>query len=617
MCGINGFNFRDKELILKMNKSIGHRGPDQTDFWLGDSISFGHDRLSIIDLSERGKQPMWDERRELVIVFNGEIYNFQELRKDLEKKYNFVSQSDTEVILYAYKEYGSACVKKFNGIFVFAIWDVVKRELFLARDQMGVKPLYYYYDGQRFIFSSEIKGILAHDIPRQVNKEAFNFYFQIFYVPEPLTMFSGINKLPAASYLHLRAHEKPYVEKYWQVTDFSDLTSYNDAKKGIREIFDDSIKRQLVSDRPVGVYLSGGIDSTAVLGAVNNFHQGKIKTFSVGFDIVEDKFNADFILARKTANFYNTDHQELVISAQDVWNNLDNIVWHLDEPNFNPTAAAIYLLSKEAKKKVAVVLGGDGGDELFGGYPRYYYSRLISYYQKMGPVVGGLVQLALKGSHKIELAEKIKLKYGADRVLSFLATKPKLTAEVIRSGYCDRSLLNRYFMERYFSTQISDAEKHFMNIDRQSWLVDESLLRSDKMTMAAGLEERVPILDYRLVELANRIPTSWKFKVNGRRPSEFQGKEIWIDAVQDYLPEHILHEKKRGWFTPMAKWMRSELREPISEILSEKNLNSEFFQVSGVQKMWQDHLEGKRYNLNMIWSIVIWHLWYDKFIKNR
>ncbi len=613
MCGINGFNFKDPELLSRMTATTRHRGPDQSSMWSNEKISLGHNRLSIIDLSPKGNQPMWDRAGELVIVFNGEIYNFKELRQELEKMYSFQTESDTEVILYSYKQYGPDCVKKLNGIFAFAIWDTKKQELFIARDQMGVKPLYYYYDGSRFIFSSEIKAILeCPDVPRKVDMNAFAFYTSILYVPEPYTMFQGIKKFPAAHY-GIITDGKMEMEQYWEVSDFSDLTDYSDTKNRIHDLFKDAVERQLISDRPLGVFLSGGIDSTAILGAVSELHQGKIKTFSVGFTDSQDpkKFNTDFDLARKTAAYYDTDHHELLIGPQDIKNNLDNIARHLDEPNFNATAGAIFLLAQEAKKNVAVVLGGDGGDELFGGYPRYYYSRVLSYYHRLPRFLRSMIERATSDS----VAHKLQLGPSADRVLAFLALKPELQNEILNIGRIKPALVKAYFTDRFlYDTSISDFEKKIMNLDRQSWLRDESLVRTDKMTMAFGLEERVPILDYRLVELAYKIPTQWKLSV-WQKPRTFQGKHIWRDAIKGYIPPHILHEQKRGWFTPMAKWMRGDLRETVEDIISPANLPEDFFNPSGVQKVWKDHLSGRRYNLNSVWAIVMWQLWYNTFIK--
>jgi asparagine synthase (glutamine-hydrolysing) len=616
MCGINGFTFRDETLIARMNEATHHRGPDQTDVWCSDGISFGHNRLAIIDLSERAKQPMHDLSGRYTIVFNGEIYNFQELKKELGQKYAWFSTSDTEVVLNLYQEYGPECVKKLNGIFALAIWDTAKQELFIARDQLGIKPFYYWHENNRFIFSSEIKGILAHGMSRSVNQTAANFYFNLLYIPEPLTLFEGIKKLPVAHYGQFKNGQLE-LKRYWEVTDFSDLTSRPAAVSEVRALFDDAVHRQLISDRPVGVFLSGGLDSTAILGAARKYLPGKVATFSVGF-VTDDevKFNADVRLARQTAALYGTEHHELMVSATDVQNNLSKVVWHLGESNFNPTAAAIFLLAKEAKKEVAVVLGGDGADELFGGYPRYYYSRLLSQYQRLPSGLRALVRSALMRTGKQSLATKLDLPPSADRVLAFLAQKESAVSSIFSPDLAGQSALKQYFTERYFSGSTPvDFEKHFMNIDRQSWLVDESLLRTDAMTMAFGLEERVPILDRRLVELSYRIPTAWKIDLFKNTPRHFQGKTIWREAIAPYLPEHILRQQKRGWFTPMAKWVRSDLKDYVSEIIAPENLDETYFNRAGVQRMWADHLSGKQYNLNSIWAIVMWQLWLDQFMK--
>lgn len=589
MCGINGFNFPNPELIKRMNTATQHRGPDETDFWVGDNVSLGHNRLSIIDLSPRGAQPMWDEKREVVIVFNGEIYNYQELRGELERDYQFVSSSDTEVILNAYKKYGFECVKKFNGIFAFALFDTRTKELFLARDHVGVKPLYYFYDGAKFIFSSEVKGILGHDIPRTVDRDAFNLFFQVLYVPEPLTMFQGIKKLPPAHYAILKSDGQFRIERFWQTLEHPIKTSYTDTVQEIRETFRDSVQHQLISDRPVGIFLSGGLDSTAVLGAAVEFHTGPIKTFSVGFkdSIDAKKFNADIELARGTAKHYQTDHHELFVGPMDLWNEIEKIAWHLDEPNFNPTAGAIYLLSRYAKQSVAVVLGGDGADELFGGYPRYYYSRLMGMFLS-----------------------------NENRVLRFLAQKSDHLTRILSPQIYQPTQAVENFRQRYFSNgrHTSNFENYFMHIDREGWLVDESLMRTDKMTMAHGLEARVPILDYRLVEFSEQIPARWKFSL-WQNPKKFQGKKIWKDAIQSYLPDHILDQPKRGWFTPMAKWVRGDLREPVAEILNQAKAHSDYFNADGIETMWQKHLSGEVYNLNSIWAVVMWQLWYNQYIK--
>lgn len=614
MCGISGFNFADRTLVEKMTLAISHRGPDASAVWVGDQISFGHNRLAIIDLSERGAQPMWDSQKEVVIVFNGEIYNYQELRAELETEYTFLSESDTEVIVNAYKKWGRGCVKKFNGIFAFALWDTRTRELIVARDHMGVKPLYYYFENGKFIFSSEIKAILEHDVPRVVDQQAFSIFFELLYIPEPLTMFAGIHKLPAAHYAVFKDTQLTLV-KYWEPAVSPDTMTYKEAVKEIRNLFKDSVKRQLISDRPVGIFLSGGLDSTAILGAAAEFHKGQIDTFSVGFvtDVQSEKFNADASLAKKTASYYGTHHHELMIRPLELWTEITSVARHLDEPNFNPTAGAIYLLAKKAKESVAVVLGGDGADELFGGYPRYYYSGLISHYQRLGWFGSVGTRIAnMVGAHNF--AHKFSLPPNENRVTEFLAQKNKTVKQLLNAQWYQSGSTHEYLKKRYFGNPApADFEQYFMHIDREGWLVDESLARTDKMTMAHGVEARVPVLDYRLVEIARNIPTAWKFSL-WQNPKTFQGKKIWKEAIGSYVPKHVLHQEKRGWFTPMAKWVRNELREPVAEVLAQAKANTKYFVASGIETVWEDHLSGKTYNLNSVWAIVMWQLWYNEFI---
>jgi len=599
MCGINGFNFQDRKLVEKMNENIKHRGPDQSGIFLDRDISLGHTRLSIIDLSEKGRQPLFNEDKSLCIIFNGEVYNFQELKKDLEKRgHKFFSKTDSEVILHLYEDYKEDCLKFLNGIFAFAIWDSNKKELFLARDRIGVKPLYYYVDPpqatgrvKRFVFSSEIKAILEHNVKCEVNLEALNHYFRLMYVPGPLTMFKNVYKLPQGHWLRLK-NGKPEIKKYWDVRDFDNLKSKEEIIEKIQELMKKSIKGQLISDRPIGIFLSGGIDSTSVLGVAREFKKDKIKTFSVGFNINDPdrKFNADLDLAKETSRTYNTDHEELLVDSKDFLDNLEKVIHHLDEPIAEPTQVATFLLSKLAKKQVAVVLGGDGGDELFGGYKRYYYSYIFR-------------------------------KYLATEIFPFLKSKlhtkfmfqEEGEVDKILSKEINQELTKKFFKDNYFKKYSSaDFEKLFMLTDLKTWLVDESLMRTDKMTMAFGLEQRVPILDHHLVELAMKIPSKYKMK-DGKH-----GKEIFIEAMKKYLPKHILEsEEKKVWLTPMSNWLRSDLKNLAQSILSPNYCpeSKKYFNFNGINKMFIDHLNKIKYNLNLIWALIVFQVWYKNMLE--
>lgn len=617
MCGINGFNFKNQQLIETMNKKIQHRGPDDEGVYLDDNISLGHRRLSIIDLSKKGKQPIFNEDKSLCIIFNGEIYNFRELRQGLEERgHKFSSNTDTEVILHLYEDYREKCPGMLNGIFAFAIWDVRQKKLFLARDRIGVKPLYYYWGGKKLIFSSEIKAILEHDIKREVNLEALNHYFRLLYVPAPVTMFKNIYKLPQGHYLVLK-NNKLEIKRYWDITDFSNIESKQEVIEKIQELTRDSVKGQLISDRPLGIFLSGGIDSTSVLGITSEFASHKIKTFTVGFKTnnPEDKFNQDFLLARQTAKFYGTDHHELLVGSKDFLDNIEKVVYHLDEPIAEATQIATFLLSQYTKKNVAVVLGGDGGDELFGGYSRYYYSKLIDKYQELPSILRhkALLFLVEQLTRQKDLAQKLNLQQGVERYVQFMSQKEEEIAKILNDNINQRIITKKFFQENYFRNIPSkDFDNYFMLVDLKTWLVDESLMRTDKMTMAHGLEQRVPILDHRLVELAIRIPSEFKIK------SRKEGKAIFKEAMKEYLPKHVLESAhKKVWMTPMSEWLRTDLNNFAKSILSPDycQQTKEYFDFQGINRMFNEHVEKKKYNLNLIWAIITFQIWAKLYLR--
>lgn len=605
MCSINGFNFKDEHLISKMNQITRHRGPDGEGFFVDEGVSLGHDRLSIIDLSEQAKQPMVNER--FVIVFNGEIYNFKDLRGDLEGAYSFKTNSDTEVILASYQKWGSDCVKMFNGIFAFAIWDKVKKELFLARDPLGVKPLYYFHDENRFIFSSEIKAVLEHNVPRVLNHEAFNHYLRVLYVPAPLTMFEGIYKFPPASFGVFKDGNLA-IQEYWSVQDAEPFKgSKHEIAEALQKKVQRSVKNQLISDRPLGIYLSGGIDSTVVLDSVKNI-RNNIDTFSVGFELSDseegEKFNADFSLARQTAAFYVTNHHEVLVSPRDVLDLLEEAVWHADEPISNPTAIAMMKLAGFAKQKVDVVLGGDGGDELFGGYERYRLSLLARYYQKMPTIVRGIL-------NSKEKFRKLNTTPGIDQFVLFMFQKDHILKRVINKDILDLYASKEFFKHNYFASQLQGkkSEDMLMEVDRKSWLVDYALMLGDKMSMSHGLEQRVPLLDKELVEFAATIPL--KYKV-----SPFNTKIILKEAFKGRIPDYLFKQPKRGWFSPGAKWLRHpEVYRMAETILSEDYCREtrHIFNWEEVKKILKDHREKREYNITIIWAMLTFQVWAKRF----
>lgn len=605
MCGINGFTGREEQLIQRMNDVTRHRGPDGSHVWLADEMTFGHNRLSIIDLSHDADQPMISNDGALVIVFNGEIYNFQALKDVLSREYSFRTTSDTEVILAAYQKWGRECVKKMNGMFAFALWDKARKELFLARDPVGVKPLYYAWHGSRFIFSSEIKGILEHPIPRVCNMDAFNAYMRLLYVPEPLTMFEGIYKLPRGTHAVVK-------DGAMQIARYADdeirspiASSFTETARELERGVQQAVERQLISDRPVGVYLSGGIDSSVVLDCMAQA-RGNIDTFSVGFDLEETegrrKFNYDFEIAKKTAAYYGTRHHEVLVSSDDVVALLPKLIWHMDEPISKATAVAMMKIAKTTKDTVAVVLGGDGGDELFGGYDRYRLSVWADTYQTLPHMLRRVL-------NQHPRLRKLDMPAGLDRYALFMFQKNPILERLVSSQY-----LNNYpyefFQRTFFDRPTSrDSVEQIMDTDQKSWLVDDSLVLTDKMTMSAGLEGRVPFLDQELVALAARIPRAYKV-------DRWQTKKVLKAAFRDRIPPYLFNEPKRGWYAPGAKWLR---RGNVARLLEEA-LNSgyyegtkDLFRWDEVARVRLDHESKKDYNLTVLWALFTFQLWAKMF----
>ena len=625
MCGINGFNFTAPEHLRAMNQKTKHRGPDDGGDFFSRQWSLGHNRLSIIDLSPLGHQPMVSADGRYVIVFNGEIYNYLELRTELEQcGYTFKSQSDTEVLLYAFIAWREKVLARLNGIFAFAILNTVTEELFLARDRFGVKPLYYYYQDKKFIFSSEVKAIATHPITLALNNNALNFYFRLLYVPSPLTMWENIFKLPPAHYAVVKDGVLR-LERYWSFAEPSLLTDKVYIEQELRNLLKDSVRRQLVADRPVGVFLSGGVDSTIITGIAAEISP-HINTFSVGFEATEEseKYNRDCILARQTANYFGTTHHEYRLSAQDIQKNLERTIYHMDEPISNHVQTVNLLLAEHTAKVATVVLGGDGGDELFGGYERYYYNLLIDRFQKIprflrkNALVSSLFALVRRG----ELYKKINTPPGVERYFSFFAQKERLISSFLAPSYNRPEAASAWFQAHYFQSVLkNDFTRQFMRTDIQTWLPDESLARSDKMTMAAALEERVPFLDYRLVELADRIPVQYKIGSKGlhigRIGTTYEGKTILRSALKDYLPPHVLNQPKWGWFSPASKWIRGPLNQLMKEALSAYYCagTKDLFDFNFLQTLLADHVSKRRYALNTLWSVMTFQLWYRQFFK--
>jgi len=590
MCSINGFTWKNQKLILKMNEVTKHRGPDGTGVFFDENVSLGHNRLSIIDVSNAGDQPMISPDGNMVIIFNGEIYNFKELKMSL-MDYDFKSNTDTEVILAGFLKEGVNFFNKLNGIFSFAIWNKKENELILARDSHGIKPLYYSVKDEQMIFSSEIKAILEHEVERKLDIDAFNIYMRVLYTPAPYTLFKDIYKMMPGEIL--RYKNGKIQSRY--------IKSESVKSRGsLENVIDTAVERQLVSDKPVGIYLSGGIDSSIILDSVSRVRD-RIDTFSVGFELGEneesEKFNKDFYTARETAKIYKTNHHELFISSADAQETLKKVLWHMDEPVANPTSIAMYKLAEFSKKYVDVVLGGDGGDELFGGYERYRLSLLSDTYQKIIP------NFIRKKLDSISKFKKINTPAGVDRYALFHFQKDDVVSKIIKDKYTNGKAIE-FFRELFIPAQ-KNFTQQFIDVDRKTWLVDESLIRSDKMSMAHGLEARVPFLDNAVVDFASKISTSKKITLKGT-------KIILKNSFKNRLPKYLFNKPKIGWFSPSAKWMRHpDFFIFMKEVLNEKYYKetADLFNWKEVGKMLEKHIKNEEYNRTMLWTILSFQLW--------
>lgn len=610
MCGINGFTFPDRDKIRAMNRKLLHRGPDDEGIYTDRDISIGNTRLAIIDLSQQGHQPMLDETKRFVITFNGEIYNFKELRRELKtKKFRFKSETDTEVILNLYKEYGEKAFDKLNGMFALAIWDSVEKKLVLARDRSGIKPLYYSLNNGNAYFSSEIKALFVHHLKKEIDHSAMDLYMRLMYIPSPMTIFKGVHKLIPGQVLTWK--EGTIKKKYfWKIPERDEpFTDKEETKAKLHRLLLEAVRLQLTSDRPVGVFLSGGIDSSVILGLATKVNDSPMKSFSIGFTGIEEaeKYNADFLLARETAAYFKADHHELLISPQQALKTFTKLVAFMDEPISNPTHIPTYVLAREARSEVVVALGGDGGDELFGGYDRYLMAWILDRYQRLPAEARKLlVAPLLRRLHKSASQDffvNLEAKGTAQKYLVFMGQSESELGKIYAS---DRERVQaRLSSLRGFRQGRRPFHELLPILDLLHWLAEESLMRTDKMTMQHSLEQRVPFLDNKIIDFAFQIPFSWKVGWRTR-------KKILRETFANLLPEFVIDQPKRGFFSPASKWLRDKDWKPfVDEVLSPgKMKEAGFLNADGMRTRVQEHSEGTRYHANLIWCALTFQLWY-------
>jgi asparagine synthase (glutamine-hydrolysing) len=625
MCGICGiYSFKgepaDRALLQRMSSAIAHRGPDGEGFYVSGEIGLGHRRLSIIDIGG-GSQPMTNEDQSLQVIFNGEIYNFIELRQELEQKgHLFQTRSDTEVILHGYEEWGLDFVNRFNGIFAFALWDQNRKRLVLARDHLGVKPLYYVVLGSRLLFASEIKSLLADaGCPKEVDINALGKLFTLRYVPSPDTLFREIKKLPPA-HLMLATPEGLQIKRYWNWTPHIrqdiDERQLIETYQGLLE---DAVRLQMRSDVPVGLFLSSGIDSGALLAMMNKYGSKPIRTFTIGFEQGE-RLNetAD---AREMAVRFGADHTDMIVSAKDYENYYERYLWDLEEPVGNETAAAFYFVSLIASKQVKVALTGQGADEPWAGYPRYVGINLSKLYSRMPSwLTHGMVRPLVESFAKNERFKRGAASLYERDVLTRLVNvysfyspamkerlfQPWVKQLISSNGHEARQSLRRLQAD----VEQLDPLTQMLYIDTRANLPDDLLMVGDKTSMANSLEARVPFLDYRLIEFIESLPPQMKLR-------GFRGKYLHKKAVEKWLPKSIVYRKKKGFANPIDEWLRGRMRQYVGDcLLSEGAAVNRYFNREFIRETVAKHEAHQQNYLRHIYLLISFEMWHQKFIPN-
>jgi asparagine synthase (glutamine-hydrolysing) len=628
MCGICGKIYFDTSkkvdpsLIDRMTSVLNHRGPDDRGVYAEANVGLGHQRLSIIDLSSAGHQPMTNEDNSIRIVYNGEIYNFDDLRKELEAKgHVFRSQTDTEVIIHLYEEEGTDCVCRLRGMFAFAIWDFRQQQLFLARDRAGKKPLVYASADGAFLFASEIKSLLKDPaVNTQVNPEALHHYLTYQYVPGPQTIFKGIHKLPPAHRLVLR-NGKITLNRYWNLSYSGKLklAGLSDYKEKFRDVFCEAVKIRMRSDVPLGAFLSGGIDSSATVAVMSRFANAPIKTFAIGFE--ESDFN-ELQYARTVAQQFQTEHTEFVVKP-DALKILPKIIWHYDEPFADPSAIPTYYVSKLTREHVTVALNGDGGDESFAGYERYIANRLAAVYAKIPfclreKIIKKAVNRLSYREYRWSFSRRLK------RFINGIAEEP--AASYVQWLCYFNNEMKESLYAQSFSQQVtafdsvaltaemydkSDADnllEKTLFADVMLYLPYDLLVKVDIASMAHSLEARSPFLDHKVMEFAASLPASLKLR-------GLQTKYILKKAFEDLLPKQILYRKKMGFGVPLLRWFQHELKPVAYDILLDhRTTDRGYFKRDAVKLLLDEHAGLQADHSYRIWALLLLELWHRMFI---
>jgi asparagine synthase (glutamine-hydrolysing) len=618
MCGICGFSWEDKKLLKDMMDILVHRGPDDSGHYTDKSASLGHRRLNIIDLSEKGRQPIHNEDNSIFVTYNGEIYNFQEIRAELEKKgHKFYSNTDTEIIVHAYEEYGEDCITHFNGMFSFALWDSEKKLFFLARDRAGIKPLYYSIKNNQLIFASEIKAILLHNnITKEIDNNSLNQYLTFRYIPGAQTIFKDVKKLLPGHTLTYQLDKKENqieIRKFWDLKFSPKKKTTETYSKELNNTLKEAINKRLISDVPLGAFLSGGLDSTYLVGLMNELCDQPIKTFSIGFESGKGYDESKF--SRLAAETYNTDHREIFVGDNSI-ELLPKIMWHMDEPIADFASIPTYILSEFAKKKVTVVLTGEGADEIFSGYRKYKYLKTFHpYYKSIPLILRKSLSPLFSLSNKPLIRERLKKFHSASSIseyylqlISFFTKdeKERLINPPIANNFKEQPDLST--IKPFFNN--SSIINSLMTLDFKTWLPEDILMKVDKTTMAHALEARVPFLDPNMIHLAEQIPHNKKLRFN-------KEKYILRQAMKNKVPKTIYKRKKHGFNVPIHEW----LTKPYLKDLSQKLLSKEaviergLFNPRHIEKLFKNYNSSKVYYSRQLWILLNFEIWHKMVVE--
>jgi asparagine synthase (glutamine-hydrolysing) len=633
MCGIAGILGTDRHpadasVLARMCQALFHRGPDDDGYYHHGPVGLGQRRLSIIDLAT-GHQPLGNEDGTVWVTFNGEIYNFQELRPELERRgHRFATHSDTEAIVHAYEEFGPECVRRFRGMFAFAVWDGRRRSLFLARDRVGKKPLFYATAGGQFAFASELQGLLPHpDVRRDLDPQALDDYLTYGYVPAPRTIFRGVFKLPPAHHLTVRLGEDgavltPDPECYWRL-EYGPKAELDEeaAAEGLLEVLTEAVRLRLIADVPLGALLSGGIDSGVVVALMSRLAGKQVRTFSIGFD--ETEFN-ELPYAREVARRYGTEHHEFVVrpKALEV---LPTLIRHYGEPYADSSAVPSYYVAQMTRQHVKVALNGDGGDECFAGYERYLGSRVADRYRRLPRVLrqgvveplSALIPGGLPRRHRLSQLKRFLEVAGQPFPVRYLRWVGYLTPGQKEELYTPefRDLLEGYDGRKWLLGEFDQVQKGgpdpldaVLALDVRSYLPYDLLVKMDIATMANSLEARSPFLDHKVMEFAARLPG--RFKIRGATL-----KYLLRKVARDLLPPRVLQRRKMGFGVPVGQWMRDEFRPMLEDVLLGPQARTRrYFHEAPLRRMVAAHVEGRQEHAFRLWALLWLELWHREFL---